>query len=149
MESSPLPRHPAHLILLPADELPEPSATPSSCSPASPFLLKNSRSHQHSLVLPSCLSPALKNSRSHQLPEPSINIIERTTSVLCVLPPLWGPPVACFLQLLCLRIQHPDSCRTCMLTSLLSHINRCAQDTSWEDMLPVNSLGCVKERLCA
>ncbi|CAB1425459.1 unnamed protein product [Pleuronectes platessa] len=63
-----LPRHPAHLILLPADELPEPSATPSSCSPASPFLLKNSRSHQHSLVLPSCLSPSLKNSRSHQHP---------------------------------------------------------------------------------
>ncbi|CAB1449401.1 unnamed protein product [Pleuronectes platessa] len=63
-----LPRHPAHLILLPADELPEPSATPSSCSPASPFLLKNSRSHQHSLVLPSCLFPALKNSRSHQHP---------------------------------------------------------------------------------
>ncbi|CAB1425565.1 unnamed protein product [Pleuronectes platessa] len=63
-----LPRDPAHLILLPADELPEPSATPSSCSPASPFLLKNSRSHQHSLVLPSGLSPALKNSRSHQHP---------------------------------------------------------------------------------
>ncbi|CAB1454289.1 unnamed protein product [Pleuronectes platessa] len=31
-----LPRHPAHLLLLPAEELPEPSATPSSCSPASP-----------------------------------------------------------------------------------------------------------------
>ncbi|CAB1422124.1 unnamed protein product [Pleuronectes platessa] len=59
-----LPRHPAHLIPLPADELPEPSATPSSCSPASPFLLRNSRSHQHSLVL----SPPLKNSRSHQHP---------------------------------------------------------------------------------
>ncbi|CAB1420500.1 unnamed protein product [Pleuronectes platessa] len=30
--------------------------------------LKNSRSHQHPLALPSCFSAALKNSRSHQHP---------------------------------------------------------------------------------